>query len=326
MRTKTRNILIAVFILAVILMAALNWYMNREVPEEDVYVPAMNKLVQASTAELEIDVNTFLNPADFMGGTDGLADSVDVPITISGPLALSFPVNGKVSGQTSLDFEAGFGIAKLFHLETVIIESGATYAKISDLPNELGDSLDIADLAESWFSVRGADLELVFSQMKSADALGEPTDVLEINANAFRYALSGLFVPYRRYDNTIIRGQAAAHYEMAVNNDRLIELFCLVVSAARNGVCSPEQKTALTEYVHSRKLMAEAWINLSSKDLQIIKLGIFPHEGSSGMPVALTLSFGELDAPVKTVAPADARPISVVLMKVLRVSAASFNN
>lgn len=326
MQSSHRNILIAVFILVVAAMAAINWYTTREKTEEDLYAPAMAKLAQASSATLDLDVNTFLNPATFTGGKNSLMDSVDIPMTVSGSLALSFPVGGRVSGEANLDFEAGFGIAKLFHLDAVVTEIGRTYAKISDLPEELDDSLNVTDLGDVWFSVSGSDLGLLIPQLSSPEADPEPTDVLILTADAFRSAFAGMFVPYRRYENTVINGQASAHYEMLVDNSQLVDFLCVIAGTAHSGFCAPARKTAVGEYVHSRRFLAEAWISTVSGELQIIKLGIFPHNGAGGMPVVLTLALSDLGAPVTVIAPENASPISVVLMKVLRVPAASVGN
>ncbi|MBU0624969.1 hypothetical protein KKF05_01355 [Patescibacteria group bacterium] len=323
----SRNILIIIFVLAIVIAAAISWYATKPEEDVDLYAKAVARLAQTKSFVVELELETFFDPSSFMTeGGSGLLGSIDVPLRISGPVALSYPRGGLVTGQAKLDFSAGFGIIKLMELDTLVAADGRLYARARNLPDDLGSALDVQSLNETWFSVGGQDLMRLMPKIGTENDWSGATAAIQ--SDELRSALADWLIPYRRYQDTIISGHAVAHYEMLIDRDRLTNLLAVIIGVMRGRPCSEAERATILAGVNSRRLMAETWIDKVNNDLSVITLGIFPleDEGVVGMPIALTLTFKSFELPVELQVPTNTSPLSAVLMRVLRVPAANIVN
>jgi len=323
MQGKSRNILIVFFVLAIVATVAITLFATREKEgTEDLYGVAMAKLSQTNTASLRLELDTFVSSAGLTGGDGGLLGAIDIPLGVSGPVSLSYPAGGVVSGQSELDFSAGLGLMQLMKLNTVLAKDGQLYAKVQDMPDDLGLSVDVSSLNDAWFSLSGRDLSQLMPWLDSSDSTPEFGQAAPVSADMLRSSIGGWLVPQRRYQDTIIAGQAAAHYDLLVDRAGLAKFLTDLTGALRGRLCSVQEKAAIAEHVDAQRLLAEAWVSQASGNLLLLKLGVFPEGDGAGMPVALTLAFSEFDQPVTLEIPADAVPLSTVLTRFMTGSAA----
>lgn len=331
MTSRRRIILVSVFVLAIMGMGLIAWISRNSgnsVPQYKLYRPAMEKMIQSGTLNAHLDIDTFLLvPAAGNADSASGENVTELPVRISGPVSVSYPSGSAVRMHGDMRIASSLGGDKLMNLGLVLSESGQLFARLSGLPNDLNDSMDIKQLNDTWFTVGSKALsKLLPWAVNEKDIVESGDSPHHISSSQLRAVMSGMFIPYKRYEDTTRQGHSAAHYEMAVNQDKVSALIVLLMQSVGGSMLSADQKTAIMEYVAQRRWMAEAWIDTERKNLLELKLGIFPKSGSQGMPVALSLQNFALDAPVSIPEPHDASPLSVVLMKVLRVPATSLNN
>jgi hypothetical protein len=334
MDSKRRNILIVVFVVAAVAVAAISWYASRPTAEDDLFAPAMTKFAASESVSLRLDMETFFNPTSLLeegrrgGGAEersGLG-SIDVPLQISGPLAFSYPRGGALTGTAELSFGAGYGLSELATLSAVISSDGQLYSKTENLPQDSGLPLDVTELNGTWFKISSQDLTRLSTVFGSKDESATNAPAVRIGADVLRTAAGGWLIPFRRYEDMQISGQPAAHYELLVDREGLSAFLAEIVGALRGRMCTAEERERIVAYVTGRRLLSEAWVAKGSGELLQLTFGSFPEGEGAGMPVALTLHFDGFNAPVQAEAPAEAETLSAVLMRVLRTPAASLGN
>ncbi len=320
MPKKTRYILIVIFIIAGLGILLLSQLARRERQAVgDLYGAAVGNLGQTSSADLTLVLDTFVQPPAGFGADGGLLDSIDLPIRVIGPLRVAYPADGAVSASMDMDISSTLGNVALLTLRGQLTPQGEIFAQLDDLPDDMGADLDVAQLNGAWFTVddRAVGQLVPWSDINSTDANASTV----LSANQLRSALSGIFIPYRRYEDMPLNGRTAAHYEMAVDESRLVEFLSLATSTARGTLLTSEERQSISDHIAARRWLAEAWVDINTEQFLEIKLGIFPFDDESGMPVALSLRFGEFNQVFDLTAPETAKPLSAVLIKALRTPA-----
>ncbi|MFH1047392.1 MAG: hypothetical protein V1738_03755 [Patescibacteria group bacterium] len=320
--TKRNYLLMALFVVAVVGIGTVSLMARRTgKTDQGVYAPAMAKLSSANYLDLTVSLDTILRQ------TIGTGENVEVsetPLNVSGPLRLAYPAGGALTAQANLTFGAVDQSLTLMRLETIIAANGQTYAQVNDLPTELNQSLDIGQLNGNWFSVGSDALAYLLPWLVKSGASDEVVVLSQpINADSVSSTAAGILVPYRRYEDTVIDGRPAAHYEMAVDYELMKKFLTTVTEALRGGRCTDDERQAVARFVDERQMMAEVWIDIERMDVLTITLGLFPNTADGGVPLVLTLSVNGVNQPFSVEPPVDARPLSVVLMKALRLPAIS---
>jgi hypothetical protein len=312
MSLTRRNILITIFVLLVVLTLLVSWYTRHQATDENLYDQALTKLARSQSLQVKVELETFFDPSKFTASdVSGGVSSLDVPLNISGPVTISYPKGSTVTGRAELDFSAGFGVIKLLSLDALLADDGGMYARVRNLPDDWNLSLDVKNLNDTWFSFSGRDLTRLFSWFGSSDSNELFATTSTLQADELRIAAADWLLPAQRYQDTVMNGRAAAHYELVIDRERLTDLLAVIVGALRGRSCSENERTAIVAGLNNHRLLAEAWVDKTNQELRLLTFGIFPTEGASdSMPLALTLAFTAFDGLIDSTAPPNVNPLS----------------
>jgi hypothetical protein len=196
-----------------------------------------------------------------------------------------------------------------------LTDDGAMFAQVQDLPDDTGFQVSFEGVEDAWFSFAGQDLLRMMPWLTSPN--DDPTAgvALPMSADVVRASVGRWLSVQEQKPDTTLANQAAAHFELAVDQLLLVDFLADLTGELRGNQVSTQERAALAEYVQSRRWLAEAWVSRSSGHLLMLKLGIFPNEGAVGQAVSLTLAFGEFNQPVVPFAPAQSTPLPALLQK-----------
>jgi hypothetical protein len=322
MTNRSRNLLIAGFVLAVVALVAIGSIINRpsNSADQDLFTRAKTQLAQTDSATMRLELETAINPAAVTGQEAGLMESINLPIAISGPFNLDYPAGGRLAGEADLNFTAGMGLVQLMKLSLRLTDNGTMFAQVQDLPDDTGLQVSFDGVEGGWFSFAGQDLLRLMSWLDMTDAEPVAGQAVPFSADVLRASVGRWLSAGDRQADTTLANQAAAHFELAVDQELLADFLSDLTGELRGNKVSVQERAAITKYIQSRQWLAESWVSQSSGHLLMFKLGVFPIEGVEGQAFSLTLAFGEFNQSIEPAVPEESVPLSTMLEKMPAVS------
>lgn len=303
-----RKSLIIVVAVAAVGMAAILWFVNRG-ERADHFTPAVEHLSSAESFTAGVSVDFLYDPADTEDGSGTM-----IPLRISGLTEVGHPEPGTMIATADLSVDAGEPATRVMTVAARLPGDGTLYSMIDGLPQELGEVIDVVALNGAWFSLGEDALDML---LPWAGAAGEE------GAETFIGGGGPLFLPGKRFDDTVMEGIAVAHYEVLVDKGGLTSALVDLTQGLRGRACTEDERSAIAAYAAGREYLAEAWIDKRHDRFYLIKIVAVLSDDAGALPVAFTIKFTGFDKPISVETPEDARPLSSVLAKLLRGSASS---
>ncbi|MEA3249824.1 MAG: hypothetical protein U9Q03_05750 [Patescibacteria group bacterium] len=300
-----RKSLIIIVVVAVVGIAAMLWIV-RSGSRADLLTPAMEHLTSTESFSAGVAV-------DLVFDSSGVA----VPLRISGAGEFAYPDDGAMLASADMSVTAGFPSMKVMDAAVRLADDGRLYTMLDGLPQDLDSIIDVEGFNGAWFSLGESALSLLLPWvMEGAEAGEGAEDMLGGGTSVFR--------PGPRFDDTIMEGVPVAHYRLSVDRDNLAFLLTTLTRSVQGRICTEDEKIGIRDIVASREFIVDAWIDKRQDRFYLIKVVAVPlGEDEGASPVGITVKFTGFDIPVEVVSPDDARPLSIVLARLLRVSASS---
>ena len=321
----SRKSLIIIAVVAVAGMAAILWFVRRS-ERADHFTPAMEHLSSVGSFSAGVAVDTLFESAS----ADG-EGSETMPLRISGTSQVGRSSGGALVAKADLSVDVGDPASRLMNLSALLADDGMVYSMVDGLPADLADVIDVDALNGVWFSLGEDALAMLLPWTGSVGVEGtevkearEGTEARPFDFAQGREGTEGAWLlPGRRFDDTIMEGVPVAHYEALIDKGVLTARLADLTGSLRGQVCTAEDRVAIADYVAGRDFLTEAWIDKGRDRFYLIKVIAVPTaDDSDDHPVAVTVKFIGFGVPVEAEPPEGARPLTSVLMKLLRVPAA----
>ncbi|MFH2062818.1 MAG: hypothetical protein ABIJ46_01540 [bacterium] len=291
-------------------MVAVSWSVRRwERMDEAAVSEAIAGLMAAESFSGGLSVDTFIDPGRIV--PDSGWGSLDLPVRISGPMSVGPAGDGSLLGQGTLGFYFGGGNEPFVTSEVRLTGGDGGFLRLQGLPSGGDGGFDVGGLNGTWFSVGADELSALLPWLKDGGNAAElPPDTETADRGPW-------LRPSLRLADTVIDGRPVLHYELEVSRDGLAALVAGISARLTGERPTSEHLASASSFISRYQVVSEGFVDRQLGEFRVLKFGLFPLDGQDASPVALTMKFDRFGESVLVETPADARPLSSSLRRLL---------
>ena len=182
------------------------------------------------------------------------------------------------------------------------------FVRFDGVPAEIESLVNASGLDGNWFSIGGQEMSALIPWPVTSAGSSDTVGTVRTERP------SGWLSPVARLPDTVIDGRPVLHYDLSVDRDGLADFLSGLSESFGLRPSLDSGSDGIRSLVDGHDVVAEGYVDRQSGDFLLLKFGVFPGDGGNSMPVAVTVKFDRFNQQVTVDRPAEAQPLSAVLL------------